>query len=278
MPRRHAIIIGAMKCGTTSLFKALGAHPQIHPSRVKEPNFFTSEKKWRKGWKWYESLWDDTAISDESWALEASTAYTKIPKLPDAAERIAKTRADYRFIYLVRDPLARLESHYRHALLNDQSLAQQMDGAKIPSHMLAVSKYAMQLAAYTRRFALENVLLLSFEELRANPQKSVQRVCSFLEVDDSLRLSDAKVRYNPSTKDGATYKALKGLPLVNKLAHVVPLRYRQMVRNALAKPLPVDTTLTAAQRQYAARELSDDVRRLENEYGFDTSDWDLPLR
>jgi hypothetical protein len=37
----YAIIIGSMKCGTTSLYNYLQGHPEIYPSITKEPAFFT---------------------------------------------------------------------------------------------------------------------------------------------------------------------------------------------------------------------------------------------
>ncbi len=43
MKRRFAIVIGAMKSGTTSLFRHLGTHPEVLPCRVKEPKFVSDE-------------------------------------------------------------------------------------------------------------------------------------------------------------------------------------------------------------------------------------------
>lgn len=57
----NLIIIGAMKCGTTSLHNYLNLHPQICMSQDKEPEFFVEEKNWPKGLTWYESFFPYTA-------------------------------------------------------------------------------------------------------------------------------------------------------------------------------------------------------------------------
>src|SRR4051812_50148245 len=56
--RRHAalpnlIIIGGLKCGTTSIHHYLGLHPAISMSKPKELNFFVVELNWDLGLEWY---------------------------------------------------------------------------------------------------------------------------------------------------------------------------------------------------------------------------------
>ena len=76
MIENFAIIIGAMKAGTTTLFDHLAAHPAIAPASPKEPGFFAFEEKFDAGLASYEALFDFDAESHK-WALEASTDYTK---------------------------------------------------------------------------------------------------------------------------------------------------------------------------------------------------------
>ena len=92
MMDNFALIIGAAKSGTTSLFYYLAEHPEISSCSIKEPNFFTDDEKLSKGWGWYQNLWTwDSEI--HKIAMEASTSYTKIPYFPNAAERIVKMPA-----------------------------------------------------------------------------------------------------------------------------------------------------------------------------------------
>ena len=52
-PLPNLLVIGAQRCGTSSLFKYLGAHPQCEPSVRKEVRFFT--EYYDSGFAWYRS-------------------------------------------------------------------------------------------------------------------------------------------------------------------------------------------------------------------------------
>lgn len=78
-----ALIVGSMKCGTTSLFSYLAQHTQISACNDKEPRFFTNDHKWAKGFEWYQSLWD-WDHNQHKIALEASVDYTRVPFRPNA--------------------------------------------------------------------------------------------------------------------------------------------------------------------------------------------------
>ncbi|NER51570.1 MAG: hypothetical protein F6J92_33995, partial [Symploca sp. SIO1A3] len=115
MKNNFAVIIGAMKCGTTSLFYYLSEHPQITAAKDKEPHFFSYDSNFAKGMSCYQALWDWQP--EHLIALEASSTYTMHPKYLDVPERIAQVKdAEFRFIYVMRHPFARIESHIRHLL------------------------------------------------------------------------------------------------------------------------------------------------------------------
>jgi hypothetical protein len=113
MIERFALIIGAMKCGTSSLFNYLAQHPEIAESRPKEIGFFDNDDHWARGRDWYEAAWRWDPAQHRV-ALEASTGYTKVPTMPNAAARIATYPAKFQFLYIMRNPLDRYESHYSH--------------------------------------------------------------------------------------------------------------------------------------------------------------------
>src|SRR5438552_358541 len=104
------MIVGAMKCGTTSLFSYLKQHPRIAGCETKEPDFFSIH--WSRGLDWYQGLWRPVQAGEI--ALEASTSYTKLPDHPEVVERMLSTPWTFKLIYVVRDPLERIESHYNH--------------------------------------------------------------------------------------------------------------------------------------------------------------------
>ena len=107
----NLFIIGAAKCGTTSLHCYLDLHPEISMSRIKEPRFFACPEGPR----------EERAITDRNRYLalfeagkkirgEASPAYSQHPAVSGVPGRIAMESPDAKFIYLVRDPIERIES------------------------------------------------------------------------------------------------------------------------------------------------------------------------
>src|SRR5688500_4010417 len=107
----NLIIIGGLKCGTTSIHHYLGLHPEVQMSKPKELNFFVSELNWDLGIPWYKSRFDSRfPVRGES-----SPHYTNQPRFRGVAERIRDNVPDARLIYMVRDPISRILSHWRHA-------------------------------------------------------------------------------------------------------------------------------------------------------------------
>ncbi len=107
----NLIIIGGLKCGTTSIHHYLGLHPQIQMSKPKELNFFVEELNWDLGLDWYASRFD----SRSPVRGESSPHYTNLPRFEGVAARIHEHCPDARLLYMVRDPIKRILSHWVHA-------------------------------------------------------------------------------------------------------------------------------------------------------------------
>ena len=169
MPRKpDFIIIGAMKCATTSLHDQLAAHPGIHMSVPKEPNFFSDAEQWGRGLDWY---WDLFAgAKDGDLCGESSTHYTKLPKHDKVIDRLAEHVPDAKFVYVMRHPIDRLVSHYIHEWT--QRVIEQPIKEAIDAHpnMVEFGMYARQLRPYVERFGRERILPVFFDRLRKHPQ------------------------------------------------------------------------------------------------------------
>ncbi|MEM9906108.1 MAG: sulfotransferase domain-containing protein [Cyanobacteria bacterium P01_D01_bin.44] len=177
-----ALIIGAMKCGTTSLFKYLVEHPQICPCEYKkEPDFFGKNSNYQKGFQWYRDLWDyDSKI--HKIGLEASTSYTKL-RTAEVADRIfeaqSKFDANFHFIYIMRDPIERIESHYTHGLSTKWGQKMMKLDKGIDHRLIEISRYAKQIDEYYKRFLKNNILLLNFEDLKNDPSSVLKKYAVF---------------------------------------------------------------------------------------------------
>jgi hypothetical protein len=178
----NLVIIGARKCATTSLYHYLYTHPQVWVSDEKELNFFYEQGNWHRGRAWYES-WFPVAAPVR---CEGSPAYTSYPRYDRVPERMAALLPDARLIYLVRDPIERLISHYvmDHAFGYEQRrLAEAVDDLE-RSIFVYESRYWMQLERYLEHFAPERILVLDQHDLRAERAPTLRRVFRFLEIDE----------------------------------------------------------------------------------------------
>jgi hypothetical protein len=105
--RPDFIIIGAMKCATSTLHEQLARQPGVFMSIPKEPNFFSDDAQWSRGVDWYTGLFDDAPA--DALCGESSTHYTKLPTHPDTVDRMRRfLSAGTRFIYVMRHPVDRL--------------------------------------------------------------------------------------------------------------------------------------------------------------------------
>jgi hypothetical protein len=183
MIRGHAFIVGAMKAGTTALFRLLSQHPAVAHSSDKEPAFFTDPMAYERGFDWYRSLWDLRA--EHVWALEASTAYTKLPTYQCPAQRMKQLSGDLRMIYVVRDPVKRIRSHYLHSLAAGWMKRPIRDG--IPPEPIFYSNYRYQLLPYEHWIGHERLLVLQYERFLKEPLAIARECCAFLGIDVDFR-------------------------------------------------------------------------------------------
>lgn len=255
------MIVGAMKCGTTALFDYLRAHPAVCPCREKEPGFFAFPDKYARGLDAYLRLWNFDPASHQI-ALEATTNYTKHPGLSGVAERIAKDLNDVRFIYLMRDPVARIESQFNHEIFEGRI---DWDEPIVSDRLLAPSLYATQLRQYSAHFPRERILLLNAGNLSREAERVVREVCTFIGVDpDIVWPSFTRVHETQGLTRFEEWLRRGPFPAVRKLPR--PLRKR-----LFRGPTVEKRRMTAAERAEAWTRLAPEMDALESEFGFDTT-------
>jgi hypothetical protein len=179
------IVIGAQKCGTTSLHYYLDQHPEISMARAKELNFFVAEGRWAKGVDWYAAQFDpDSPVRGES-----SPSYTNCPIHGGVPARMHSVVPNAKLVFVVRDPLERIISQYVHdysAGKEDRPLGEALAG-DISSHPYIVrSKYFFQLDQYLPYFSPERILVLAQEDLLNDRARTMRRAFDFLGVDASF--------------------------------------------------------------------------------------------
>jgi hypothetical protein len=235
-------IVGAAKCGTTTLADYLAEHPGVCFSPIKEPNYFAADirpEKFSKAFKQnlgksvdeyfekdfpsarqiafvqkesdYERLF--SPCEGKQIKGEASTSYLYSEA---AAEEIFRHNPKAKIVYILRNPLERLRSHYGMALKYGFVKGSLMEEVKID--MARVEKgwgvselfvelglYAEQIERYHRLFPKEQILALRFEDLKTNPQQVYRQLCDFLEIDFQEGKSEASNPSGRSRMPGLNY-------------------------------------------------------------------------
>ncbi|HVX68364.1 MAG TPA: sulfotransferase [Mycobacteriales bacterium] len=178
-------VIGAQKAGTSTLHRLLRQHPEVYMCDPKEPDFFAADQEWARGAEWYAALF--AAAGDAVAVGEASTTYAMYPHYGEVVHRLTAAVAEPRLVYILREPLARMRSAYRHGLAGGTETRPIGEALTADPRYLLTSSYALQLERWLRRVPRERILLLSLEQLRDTPEAVMSRLFGFLGIDRAWR-------------------------------------------------------------------------------------------
>lgn len=298
--RPNLFLVGAPKCGTTSLYEYLRKHPQIFfPAssgaywNVKEPAFFCTDL----------DLPADNSVKDEQmylapyagsegyrWRGDASAYYLYSQIAP---ARIREYSPDARILIVLRPPLDQMRSQYKdllrwgredigdfHAAVSASS--ERLAGKRIPPRRgvrawldyRGIAHFAPQVERYLDTFGSERVKVLLLEDLIARPAETYRGILAFLDVDTRF-VPEFRV-HNEAPSHGVLERlatAVYRQPMVRQAAstlfpYTVRRRFISRVRRLQeghAGPDPRDLELRA--------ELKPNVERLAAVIGRDLSHW-----
>jgi hypothetical protein len=213
-------VIGHAKSGTTAMYEMLRTHPQIYMPEVKETWYFAPELRSprRKGdnprhpetLEGYMALFEGAAPGQRLGEATPSYIYSH-----EAAARIAEFRPDARIIALLREPASFLRSLHLQFLKTDVETEKSLrkavaldeprrEGRQLPPNSARPQalqyaehvNYVDQLRRYHAVFPREQVLVLIYEDYRANNAAVVKEVFRFLGVTDDLDVES--VEANPA--------------------------------------------------------------------------------
>jgi hypothetical protein len=157
------LIIGAQKSASSSVFYWLGDHPDVVLATTKEPHFFSVEERWERGTEWYASLFPERP--PDALSGEASTSYTDPTRAALAAGRIQSLVPRARLVCVLRDPVERARSHYRHRVQRGRESRPFRDAATPDSPYVQRGRYGEGLAPYLERFPREQLCVVRTEDL-----------------------------------------------------------------------------------------------------------------
>jgi hypothetical protein len=203
------VILGGQRCGTSSMYKYLGRHPQIAPSLRKETEYFSID--YDKGEAWYRAHFPLSARRTTARlrgrrlvTFEATPDYLFDPRAP---QRLADVLPDAKLIIMLRDPVERAFSHYHHNVrlgLEDLSFREAVaaEDARIADDLTAMSlnpldrvrdlrnysyvsrgHYGEQIARWFDLFDRDRFLFIIAEDFFEHPGNSLHALEAFVGVD-----------------------------------------------------------------------------------------------
>ena len=230
------MIIGAMKSGTSTLAEILSMHPEVCFCQEKEPHFFSKTSDWKANLEDYKNLYNP---QEEQICGEASTTYTCYPEFnKNIWDDLYKFNPKLKLIYIMRDPVERIVSHYMHNYLRSYTSESLEKAVLSQSTYINRTRYFVHIRPYLDIFGKEQVLLLTFEELMANKKMTLNKIADFLNIDRAKFYDFENVHANKSvgeTKPDVRIDNFRKSNIVNPLKPFVPKYLRTIASDFLYK-------------------------------------------
>jgi hypothetical protein len=284
-------LIGAMKAGTTSLYRYLAQHPQLFMPTLKEPNFYAlvdvpaddlPERTRRQSSLLrsdYQHLFRRSAPDQR--VGEGSIRYLTTAR---AAAHIAADRPDARFIAVLRDPAERSWSHFvANRDVGVEPIAdfqQALDAEKerrgrgIHHQQLAyqwLGLYDQHLRAFDSLFPRDQFCFLLYEDFSTEPAAAVRRVFEFLGVDPDFA-PDMTIRHHVTgeARTPALAWLLGHRESRERLKRWLPVGLTAQLGRTLRNPRP---SLDPLLRERLVDACRADIERLQARLDRDLSAW-----
>lgn len=288
-------IVGAPKCGTTSLYHYLDQSNDIFFSKIKEPEFFCFDGDFDKFYnieritkkhvldlESYKALFDEA--QSELIRGEASPTYLYSSCAP---RKIYDLIPDAKIVVMLRNPINRAFSHYMHNIhmgleeLCTFEEAIRAENERIKQnwafywHYLRMGMYSEQLVRYFDYFSIEQIKVIIFDDFVSDPVAVVRDVCNFLCVNENFNL-DVSKKYAVSGKPYLkilTKLIVKPNKIKNILKKIIPVEHGRAIKHFHAKYFLKKENIKASTRKWLERYYKNDIHKLEKLISRDLSKW-----
>ncbi|MDA8988727.1 sulfotransferase domain-containing protein [bacterium] len=253
------LVIGAPKCGTTSLHHYLSAHPEICMPAEKEVHYFLgpgiSWGSYERGLQWYASLFADGGEGQKRG--EASPGYAVEGYSGRAARLMSEELGRVKLIYMIRDPLRRAASHFLESYFNGH-ISKELTFAKVvaagPSgggplselyrDCIYTSCYGRQLEIYLGYFDRKDILVVEQEDLLVSPSETMGSIQRFIGVATQWNDSASSRKWNVSAEKRLRRfwapRSVVNSPLYRVASTLLPSKIRSGYRALVSKRVDID--------------------------------------
>lgn len=235
MPKPDFLIIGAMKCATSSVATYLEAHPNIDMVSEREPRYFSNDANYAKGADWYSAFFAD--FSGDRLRGEGSNDYAAGGRFPDCAPRIAQDLPDVKLIYMVRHPVKRIISAWTQYRADSADFVPAtLDEAIVAraDYLIDQSLYWDNLQRYRTHFDDSQIFVGFMEDLSRDPLAFWEALCRFLGLAPAPQAD--LIHANPAQKKrlpSRTYSALNRNMAVRAGKTLLPTGVKRYMRKRL---------------------------------------------
>ena len=279
-PLPNTLIVGAQKAGTTTLHRLLESHPRIFtPRKPQEIHFFDLDENFRRGLSWYRAKF--AAWSGEPIVFQTSPLYLYEPAAP---ERIARFCPEVRIIVLLREPVARAYSHFRHevrfgweslpfaeALRRERYRILRGPVARRHYSYADRGRYRRQIGRYLEHFSHDRLLFLRWEDLVRSPPALAVDIVAWLGLpaneDWEKSVRATSWRFNSSLTPRWPHLQRMTRRLRLRLPALVRLLDALNLREGYPAPMPPGPRLALASQ------FSTEIGKLEKLTGLDLATW-----
>ncbi len=276
------IIIGAAKCGTTSLHSYLQQHPQIYLCSQKETFFFINESVRFKLKPWgavtefedYLAFFEGAPIN--SIVGEISTNYYAYS---ESAKLIQNLIPQVKIIAILRDPADRAFSHYSMFVSAGHEKEDFSNFIEKDNRYVTKGFYYSELLPFFEVFEKEQIKVLLFDDLCKNPIGFMQDLFRYVGVDDQFIPDMSKKSRQGGLPKNKTMSSLLTKPnrlrtsVVSILKLFIPLQLRHNIKSSIIQKNTYKAKLSSESRKQLIEIYRSDILKLQDLIGRDLSAW-----
>ncbi|WP_263808702.1 sulfotransferase domain-containing protein [Salinibacter sp.] len=269
------VLGGAPKAGTTSVYHYLDQHPQVCMSARKETSVFIDDRslEWLSE-NYYRHYDGEPAVGEAS----AGTLGA-----PEVTQRVHETLPEVQLIFVLRDPVDRLYSHFTF-LQGEQAIDPDTSFSRLirsetdwRNTLIDLGRYHKHLTRFEKYFDRDQMLVLLFDDLKADTEAFMKRIFRFIEVDSSFRPSLGVQNPTREPRFPRVHRVLTEIwSSVREHVDVYAANYTRPLRRVIKRLVTKETDrppMSATDRAYLQRIYHEPNQQLESWLGQDLSHW-----
>lgn len=258
------IVLGAMKCGTSSVCAYLEDHPEVFMLPNCDPSYFCDDDNFAKGTEWYEAHF--AARNGEKICGEGSNGYSWVARFPNSAPRMFEYHPGLKLVYMVRHPVQRMVSAWIQNRFDwGDNVPPSLDRCFIeqPDWILNESLYWENISRYRRLFPDSQIFVGFLEDLHRDKIAFFSRLTEFLGVTPMP--PSKREHLNPTIGKAIPsplYSTLNHMPLAAPFKRLLPAHLKEMVRRKfLTRTIHEKPHFSEAVRRHANEAVRSDAER-----------------